>query len=91
MGISRLPGGAERVHGEDAQWRWCSRRQDEVVAGAQGGEFGGRGEALEVVIGAGDVDFGLGEIHFGGDEVEPPAMAVVWMMPAMGWSPSRMS
>lgn len=45
--------------------------QDEVVAVFGGEGLKGHGEALEVVIGAGDVDFGPGEIHFGGDEVEP--------------------
>jgi hypothetical protein len=62
-------GGAEGVHGEDAEGGGAVD-EDEVVAVFGGEGFDGHGQALEIVVGAGDVDFGPGEIDFGGDEVE---------------------
>jgi len=62
-------GGGEGVEGEDAQGGRAVN-QDEIksVLGREGLEE--KGEALEMVFGTGDFNFGAAEVHFAGDQAE---------------------
>ncbi len=62
-------GGAQGVHGENAEGGGAVH-EDVVVAVLCGEGLEGHRQALEIMVGAGHVDFGAGEVHLGGDEVE---------------------
>ena len=69
QGDEEAVGGAERVHGEDAQGGRAVD-ENEVVGVLRGDGGEDTAEAVEVVGGLGDIDFRAGEVKFGGDDVE---------------------